>query len=134
MFKNCSNLLEVPELKSIYLAEGCYASMFEGCSSITKTKLLPAITLASSCYKEMFKNCKDLRNLAILPATVLDESCYASMFEGCSSLKVSNKAYGDIFFRSPEELPKDSVKDMFSETAGEYSIDPVIVEKYYVYN
>jgi hypothetical protein len=61
--------------------------MFKNCTSLVNAPELPATTLMQDCYKQMFTNCTSLVNAPELPATTLVTSCYSNMFYGCSSLK-----------------------------------------------
>lgn len=86
MFRNCINLVVVPELPATTLANGCYNAMFYGCTSLTQTPVLPATILNDDCYVAMFEDCKALIQAPELPATILAERCYRRMFFGCSNL------------------------------------------------
>ena len=87
MFKDCSSLVNAPELPAETLAENCYSQMFIGCTSLTTAPELPATTLAESCYSSMFYGCSSLQTAPErLPATTLAQGCYWSMFNGCIKL------------------------------------------------
>lgn len=85
LFKDCSSLLNCPELPSTKLAEYCYYAMFYGCNNISKAPILPATELKTSCYRFMFSR-SGLTKTPELPATQLSEYCYYSMFENCTNL------------------------------------------------
>ena len=91
MYKNCSALIDGPQINAQILANQCCMSMFEGCTLLTNTtSSLPATILKDECYKNMYKNC---RSLSVAPSidnpentTTLAEECCMSMFEGCRAL------------------------------------------------
>lgn len=112
MFKNCSSLVEAPDLPAEELGVTAYYSMFENCTVLETTPAIYArsvkresmsnmflgcsglkeagdllITMtADSCCKQMFRNCSALVKAPALPATSMASECYRSMFQGCSSL------------------------------------------------
>ena len=88
MFKNCSKIIDIPELPATTLTKYCYYSMFMGCSKLTEVYKLPATTLAENCYYGMFQSCTSLTTIPsdLLPATTLETKCYSSMFQNCTSL------------------------------------------------
>ena len=51
MFRNCTNLVEAPQLLAITLTEGCYSYMFEGCSKLTKITMLATDISAIGCLE-----------------------------------------------------------------------------------
>lgn len=85
LFRNCTHLIEAPELPATNLTYGCYADMFMG-TSITKAPELPATNLADWCYSGMFSYCTALTTVPTLPATTLADWCYTSMFHSCTTL------------------------------------------------
>ena len=89
LFKDCTSLIQTPDLPATTLADMCYYGMFNGCTGLTQSSKLPAMTLADNCYSDMFRGCTGLVNAPELPATVITYQCYAHMFNGCTSL---NKA------------------------------------------
>ena len=86
MFRNCTSLVQAPELLATTLAGYCYSSMFYGCTSLTQATELSATILAHNCYWYMFHGCISLVQAPELPATTLARSCYNNMFSGCTSL------------------------------------------------
>lgn len=88
MFRNCANLVKVPELPATTLGHACYKGMFQNCTSLTTAPELPATTLASYCYDLMFYGCTSLTSAPVLPAATLVRNglCYAEMFENCTNL------------------------------------------------
>ena len=86
MFKNCTSLIQAPELPAAKSATYCYNSMFYNCTSLTQAPELPATTLAYGCYEDMFIGCTSLTQAPDLPATTLASNCYSGMFIGCASL------------------------------------------------
>ena len=86
LFKNCTSLIQAPELPATTLAEWCYTEMFRGCTGLTQAPALPATTLVRYCYYHMFYGCTSLNQAPELPATTLFNDCYNAMFYGCTSL------------------------------------------------
>ena len=86
LFRDCTSLVNPPQLPATVLANGCYSGMFYGCTSLTTAPELPATTLADGCYGSMFYGCTSLVNPPQLPATVLANGCYSNMFVECFSL------------------------------------------------
>lgn len=86
MFKDCTSIVNPPELPIVMLSDNWYRGMFKGCSSLTTAPILPATTLYNSCYREMFANCTSLTTAPTLLATVMKSWCYGYMFKGCTSL------------------------------------------------
>ena len=74
MFKNCTSLVEPPELPAKTLPEWCYFSMFEGCTSLKKTPELRAKKLVEGCYNYMFCGCSKLSSVYCLATTVPSNS------------------------------------------------------------
>lgn len=89
MFRDCTSLVNAPELPATILANNCYENMFKGCANLVNAPELPATTLAEYCYSGMFSDCTSLVNAPELPATTLANNCYSEMFRGCSSLTVT---------------------------------------------
>ena len=81
MFKNCASITELPYLKAMNLAEGCYSYMYYGCETIyvLDADYLPATTLSTSCYSHMFEG-SGLGITPYLPAETLVSGCYDYMF------------------------------------------------------
>ena len=86
MFRNCTGLLQAPDLPSTTLAGHCYRYMFYGCTGLLQAPALPATTLATYSYGSMFYGCVGLLQAPALPATTLAGNCYNSMFYGCTSI------------------------------------------------
>lgn len=85
-FKNCYDLVAVPELPAMSLVFESYGYMFSDCRSLVQAPVLPATNLGVYCYYGMFSNCTSLTTAPVLPATTLISSCYVNMFRGCTSL------------------------------------------------
>ena len=107
LFRNCTSIVDVPELPATTLAPYCYYHMFDGCTSLVTAPALPATTLVSNCYNSMFYDCKSLVNAPVLPATTLADRCYLWMFYNCTSLvtapalpatTLANSCYYCMFF------------------------------------
>lgn len=102
MFRNCANLVKVPELPYTTLGYGCYKGMFQNCTSLTEAPELPATTLVNYCYQNMFYGCTSLTTAPVLPAPTLPENglCYAEMFKNCTNLSyIKCLAEGNTNFR-----------------------------------
>ena len=96
MFRDCTALVQAPELPATTLATYCYFSMFRGCTALAQAPELPVTTLAGSCYNSMFYGCTSLAQAPKLPATTLATQCYSSMFRYCINIdciKCSFKAF-----------------------------------------
>ena len=104
LFKDCSQLIQAPELPAETLADRCYYGMFYGCTSLTQAPELPAKALAGYCYYDMFSGCTGLTQAPELPAETLADSCYLYMFNGCTGLtqapKLPAKALADKCYSS----------------------------------
>ena len=86
MFRDCTNLIQAPELPATTMSSLCYYSMFQGCTGLTQAPDLPATKLAYYCYGSMFQDCTNLVKAPKLPATKLSSYCYNQMFQGCTNL------------------------------------------------
>ena len=86
LFKDCTSLIQAPELPATTLTISCYGSMFRGCTGLTQAPVLPATTLANYCYHQMFDGCTSLTQAPELPATTLADYCYQYMFNRCAAL------------------------------------------------
>lgn len=86
MFRDCTNLIQAPELPATTMSGLCYYSMFQGCTGLTQAPDLPATKLAYYCYGSMFQDCTNLVKAPKLPATKLSSYCYNQMFQGCTNL------------------------------------------------
>lgn len=91
MFKQCSEMVSMPNLVATTLSDRCYAQMFAQCSSLTDNipSVLPVMGLSDECYSYMFMDCTSLVVAPKLPATTLAYACYPGMFWGCSNLEVA---------------------------------------------
>lgn len=89
MFWGCTALNQAPDLSATNLAYLCCGSMFQDCTALTKAGLLPATKLSGYCYNQMFQGCTSLAQAPSLPATTLADSCYSFMFYKCSNLNRS---------------------------------------------
>ena len=86
MFRDCTNLIQAPDLPATTMSSLCYYSMFQGCTGLTQAPDLPATKLAYYCYGSMFQDCTNLVKAPKLPATKLSSYCYNQMFKGCTNL------------------------------------------------
>ncbi|MCQ2794942.1 MAG: hypothetical protein MJ214_01870 [Bacilli bacterium] len=131
MFRRCSALTIAPKLPATALDQFCYSAMFSDCSALTTAPKLPATALATNCYATMFADCVSLKKAPELPATTLAPYCYLRMFEWCLNLKINNTGTGTKFFDCSDTTTDGCVADMFLETGGTYTADPVPGESYY---
>lgn len=145
-FKNCTSLLNTPELPAKNLTTNCYMRFCLGCTSLVKAPILKSINLAPYCYYAMFMNCENLvdfqsilpattltnycydsmlvnTRLVIapkLPATILTYSCYGFMFEFCSNLEVAPELPAkDVLGRSYYQMFKDCPKITYIKCLAE---------------
>lgn len=59
----------------------CYYSMFKNCTNLKNMPALPATGLQPYCYEYMFYNCTSLESEVFLPAEYLYDYCYSHMFD-----------------------------------------------------
>ena len=133
MFSGWSNLVSAPVLSATTLANNCYQGMFSSCS-LTVPPALPATTLSTGCYNSMFSSCKSLKAIPALPATgSLPGTCYYGMFSGCTSLEVNTAGPG-AEWSIPAGTTGASIwnYDMFANTGGDFTGNPVAGTTYYV--
>ncbi len=157
MFANCLELIAAPALPATTLEEFCYYYMFSGCSALIIPPALPALNVPSYAYFGMFYACQSLVIAPKISATSFsDHACgtmftsctdlvippkinttdasadevFQQMFFGCSSLSVSTSGTKPpiLFYTN---YSANSVKSMFSGTAGPYTSDPEPNVKYY---
>ena len=86
MFYGCTALVQAPNLPAEVLTESCYDEMFHKCTGLVTPPTISAKTLANQCCRDMFADCTSLTQAPALPATTLAEYCYNSMFARCASL------------------------------------------------
>lgn len=86
MFKNCNNLISIPNLSMVPVSNYAFYQMFMGCTSLTNVNQSLTSEMSSYCCYQMFSGCTSLTTAPILPATILVTQCYNSMFDGCTSL------------------------------------------------
>ena len=89
LFRNCTSLIQAPDLPATTLTDSCYYGMFGECVNMTVAPELPAMELKPYCYSTMFRQCKSLLVAPELPAMTLAPRCYSSMFSDCVSLAVA---------------------------------------------
>ena len=78
------------------LSEGCFENLFRDCTSLVNPPQLPATVLANRCYSGMFYGCTSLTTAPVLPATTLADDCYSHMFRECTSLNYVKMLATDI--------------------------------------
>ncbi len=133
MFSGWSNLVAAPVLSATTLANNCYQGMFSS-SQLMVPPALPAATLSTGCYNSMFSSCTSLKAIPALPATgSLPGSCYFGMFSGCTSLEVNTAGPG-AEWSIPAGTTGASIwnYDMFANTGGDFTGNPVAGTTYYV--
>ncbi len=132
-FQNCTSLTEVSDFPSATLASSSCGSMFSGCSALTAPPALPSTALANNCYNYMFQNCTSLTSLPALPATTTADLCYFCMFDGCTSLVVNSSGEG-VEWSLPTMVSTGTIYNwnMFSNTGGDFTGNPVAGTTYYV--
>ena len=86
MFYGCTSLVQAPNLPAEVLTESCYDEMFHKCTGLVTPPTISAKTLANYCCRSMFADCTSLTQAPALPATTLAEYCYDDMFARCTSL------------------------------------------------
>ena len=86
MFYGCTSLIQAPNLPAEVLTESCYDEMFHKCAGLVTPPTISAKTLANQCCRNMFADCTSLTQAPALPATTLAEYCYDDMFARCASL------------------------------------------------
>ena len=86
MFYGCTSLVQAPNLPAEVLTESCYDEMFHKCTGLVTPPTISAKTLANQCCRSMFADCTSLTQAPALPATTLAEYCYDDMFARCTSL------------------------------------------------
>lgn len=144
MFNGCINLentptIEYESLSSYPLLSDHFYGMFRSCSSLEDASGLafPDVQLSSNCYAYMFS----YSGLVIPPAlesTNLASLCYDYMFSNCSSLKVSDTQTED--YTEPFRIPSTGTvsssvsigSNIFYNTGGTYTSNPVLNETYYL--
>lgn len=96
MFRDCSELINIPSLYASNLNKSCYKGMFQNCTSLVQISIqLPATILYESCYQEMFSGCTKLENIPEIDWNNLTTSdyCFSSMFKDCTSLSELNSKF-----------------------------------------
>ena len=61
-------------LPSMTLTASCYRNMFKNCTNLTNVPTLPATTLVDNCYEGMFNGCTSLANITMLATTLGNDS------------------------------------------------------------
>lgn len=92
MFNQCTNLIEVCDLPSDYVHNGCYAYMFNNCQSLREMPYIYATTAAGynteaqSSMRYMFKDCHSITTIKRLPAQRYSFT-FVGTFQNCTNLK-----------------------------------------------
>lgn len=95
MFKDCVNLMEMPNLLATELAYGCYWGMFKGCTSLVNVEVLPATTVPNYAYKEMFKGCTSLKTYSTTSDWLYYRGGYDDISDKLTSVLVSKIPEGE---------------------------------------
>jgi hypothetical protein len=82
MFRDCTSLVNAPDLPATTLASYCYYYMFYGCTSLVNAPDLPATTLASGCYYYMFRGCTTLSEIRIHANDISASNCLTNWLSG----------------------------------------------------
>lgn len=86
MFKNCTDLTAVPDIKAKYLPKNACNGMFMNCTSLTDMPLILAETVEESALDSMFNGCTSLVNTTQLHIKKIYTGFGNWMFAGCTSL------------------------------------------------
>ena len=89
--------------------------------------------MAESCYKCMFSGCTALKSIPILSATTVPNYSYYQMFKDCTGLEVNTSGPG-VEWAIPSGTVGTSIwnYEMFSNTSGSFTGNPVAGTTYYV--
>ena len=82
LFRDCTSLIQAPELPATTLVSNCYDSMFYNCASLVNAPELPATTLMNNCYDSMFYNCTSLNYIKCLATNRSAEKCTFDWVKG----------------------------------------------------
>lgn len=111
MFKNCVNLMEIPNLLATELAQGCYWGMFQGCTSLVNVEVLPATTLPNYAYKEMFKGCTSLKTYSTTSDWLYHRGSTSDVWDVFTSVLVSKIPEGETLSSIGSEGDYDYVPE-----------------------
>lgn len=75
MFKDCTNLISVPDLNPAILANGSCVSMFAGCSSLQRGAVIYSQTLAADSCIQLFVDCTSLNQVVCLATDISGVDC-----------------------------------------------------------
>lgn len=111
MFRDCSHLLDMPELPATTLAGGCYMGMFNNCSQLSEewyVNTLSAETLVNGCYNNMFAGCSNLGSVTILATDMTANDCLSDWLFDAGSEKGGGTVYAPAGAVFPEyTIPDD---------------------------
>lgn len=88
LFMNCTGLVSAKDLILPDVpANGnlCYSSLFKDCTSLIEAPELPAFTLGTSAYHEMFNGCTSLNHIRCLASDISGEGCTQNWVKDVSS-------------------------------------------------
>lgn len=132
LFRDCTALVEAPDLPATELVYMCYYSMFYGCTGLITPPSLPARALADNCYVRMFSHCTNLRALPKIPEPLTSVDACPSMFLGCTNIKISSRS--DSTYKYEFRVPNfasPTVRFMFEDTGGPFTGSPTRNTTYY---
>ena len=115
------------------MANYCYGYLFKGWTKLVSPPTISATTSTEGCYRNMFEDCTSLKSIPALPATTVPTQSYYNMFKGCTSLEVNTTGPG-VAWSIPSGAVASGIwnTDMFSNTSGSFTGNPVIGTTYYV--
>ena len=90
-------------------------------------------TMAESCYKCLFKGCTALKSIPTFSAMTVPNLSYYQMFQNCTGLEVNTSGPG-VAWSIPLGTTGTSIwnYDMFANTSGSFTGNPVAGTTYYV--
>lgn len=98
MFYSCSYLINVPDFEHCIASAHCYDQMFRYCTSIKDLRNLKINTVADYSCSYMFSGCTALLYAPKkFPAKELYQYCYNGMFNNCNNLLTGTLIEADTF-------------------------------------
>ena len=132
LFENCTALVAPPELPAIEVSETSYKHKKNKKNHIVTAPKLPAKKVAAYGYAYMFAYCTSLVYLPVINATSAEALACMVMFGECSKIKLSTGA--DDEYTQPYKLSIDQNQNMFYNTGGTFTGEPISNTTYYVSN
>lgn len=100
MFKDCTDLTAVPDIKAKYLPKHSCNGMFQNCTSLTDMPLILAETVEEYSLNDMFYGCTSLVNTTQLHFKKFIGNNMNSMFQDCTSLVTAPIWDEDVIFQN----------------------------------